>query len=142
MTAFISGFALGFSLILAIGAQNAFVLRQGIRREHVTAVVVVCILSDIFFHIRKLLLRTGHKGKREPLPPNDPLQKSDPLKRRNRRVGSLKPTGEFGPVKKPGCIPSSHPLLLSSSFCPAKKMRNGENWLSTFEMYDQLDFPE
>lgn len=47
MTAFISGFALGFSLILAIGAQNAFVLRQGIRGEHVTAVIVVCILSDI-----------------------------------------------------------------------------------------------
>lgn len=47
MTAFLSGFALGFSLILAIGAQNAFVLRQGIRREHVTAVVLVCILSDI-----------------------------------------------------------------------------------------------
>ena len=45
MTAFISGFALGFSLILAIGAQNAYVLRQGIRREHVTAVVVVWFLS-------------------------------------------------------------------------------------------------
>ena len=33
-TSVIAGFALGFSLILAIGAQNAFVLRQGLRREH------------------------------------------------------------------------------------------------------------
>jgi L-lysine exporter family protein LysE/ArgO len=40
------GFATGLSLIVAIGAQNAFVLRQGIRREHVLAVVLVCVLSD------------------------------------------------------------------------------------------------
>lgn len=43
---FLSGFALGFSLILAIGAQNAFVLRQGIRRVHVLPVVLVCAVSD------------------------------------------------------------------------------------------------
>ena len=41
-----AGFALGFSLILAIGAQNAFVLRQGLRREHVFPVVLVCAVSD------------------------------------------------------------------------------------------------
>ena len=41
-----AGFALGFSLILAIGAQNAFVLRQGLRREHVLPVVLGCALSD------------------------------------------------------------------------------------------------
>ncbi|OWU85152.1 amino acid transporter [Oceanicola sp. 22II-s10i] len=41
-----AGFTLGFSLILAIGAQNAFVLRQGIRREHVGPVVALCALSD------------------------------------------------------------------------------------------------
>ncbi len=46
MQAVLAGFALGFSLILAIGAQNAFVLRQGLRREHVLAVVLVCALSD------------------------------------------------------------------------------------------------
>jgi len=46
MQAALAGFALGFSLILAIGAQNAFVLRQGLRREHVLAVVLVCALSD------------------------------------------------------------------------------------------------
>ena len=42
----VQGFLLGLSLILAIGAQNAFVLRQGLRREHVLAVVAVCALSD------------------------------------------------------------------------------------------------
>jgi L-lysine exporter family protein LysE/ArgO len=46
MQAGLAGFALGFSLILAIGAQNAFVLRQGLRREHVLAVVLVCAISD------------------------------------------------------------------------------------------------
>ena len=42
----VAGFALGLSLILAIGAQNAFVLRQGLRREHVFAVCLACALSD------------------------------------------------------------------------------------------------
>ena len=46
MQAFIGGYLLGFSLILAIGAQNAFVLRQGLRREHVLPVVLVCAISD------------------------------------------------------------------------------------------------
>jgi L-lysine exporter family protein LysE/ArgO len=40
------GYLVAVSLILAIGAQNAFVLRQGLRREHVGAVVAVCALSD------------------------------------------------------------------------------------------------
>ncbi|MGQ0567681.1 MAG: LysE/ArgO family amino acid transporter [Gemmobacter sp.] len=42
----VHGFLIGLSLILAIGAQNAFVLRQGLRREHVGAVVLVCAVSD------------------------------------------------------------------------------------------------
>src|SRR3954471_3742127 len=42
-----SGLALGLGLIVAIGAQNAFVLRQGLRLEHVAAVVAVCALSDL-----------------------------------------------------------------------------------------------
>ena len=42
----LSGFGSGLALIVAIGAQNAFVLRQGLRREHLAAVVAVCILSD------------------------------------------------------------------------------------------------
>ncbi|MDQ0390596.1 LysE/ArgO family amino acid transporter [Labrys monachus] len=45
-TALLSGFLLGLSLIVAIGAQNAFVLRQGLRREHVFAVCLACALSD------------------------------------------------------------------------------------------------
>jgi len=46
MQAAVDGYLLGFSLILAIGAQNAFVLRQGLRREHVLPVVLVCAISD------------------------------------------------------------------------------------------------
>ncbi|MFD0982798.1 LysE/ArgO family amino acid transporter [Tropicimonas aquimaris] len=46
MDALIQGFGLGFGLILAIGAQNAFVLRQGLRQEHVLPVVLACALSD------------------------------------------------------------------------------------------------
>ncbi|MES5820037.1 LysE/ArgO family amino acid transporter [Streptomyces sp. RG80] len=41
-----AGFGTGLSLIVAIGAQNAFVLRQGIRRDSVLAVVGICALSD------------------------------------------------------------------------------------------------
>lgn len=42
----LAGLGLGLSLIIAIGAQNVFVLRQGIRREHVLAVVILCAVSD------------------------------------------------------------------------------------------------
>lgn len=45
-SAFIPGFLLSLSLILAIGAQNAFVLRQGLRQEHVFAVCLTCAVSD------------------------------------------------------------------------------------------------
>ncbi|RXZ49856.1 amino acid transporter, partial [Agromyces binzhouensis] len=41
-----AGLGLGFSLIVAIGAQNVFVLRQGIRREHVFVVAAICTVSD------------------------------------------------------------------------------------------------
>ncbi|ORA39158.1 LysE/ArgO family amino acid transporter [Mycobacterium aquaticum] len=41
------GFLTAMTLIAAIGAQNAFVLRQGIRGEHVIAVIAVCALSDL-----------------------------------------------------------------------------------------------
>jgi len=43
---FAQGLALSLGLIVAIGAQNAFVLRQGLRREHVGAVVLFCALAD------------------------------------------------------------------------------------------------
>jgi L-lysine exporter family protein LysE/ArgO len=55
-TAFTTGFALSATLIIAIGAQNAFVLRQGLRREHVTAIVVFCALADL------LLITAGVAG--------------------------------------------------------------------------------
>jgi L-lysine exporter family protein LysE/ArgO len=42
----LTGFATGFSLIVAIGAQNAFVLRQGLLRHHVFAVCLICAVSD------------------------------------------------------------------------------------------------
>ncbi len=42
----LNGYFISISLILAIGAQNAFVLRQGLRREHVAATVAVCAISD------------------------------------------------------------------------------------------------
>jgi len=47
ITAALAGLGLGFSLIVAIGAQNAFVLRQGLLRQHVLVVVAICALSDI-----------------------------------------------------------------------------------------------
>ena len=50
------GFLTSFTLIAAIGAQNAFVLRQGIRGEHVLAVVSVCAFSDL------LLITAGIAG--------------------------------------------------------------------------------
>jgi L-lysine exporter family protein LysE/ArgO len=46
LTAAAAGFGTGLSLIVAIGAQNAFVLRQGIRREAVLTIVGICALSD------------------------------------------------------------------------------------------------
>lgn len=46
LASFLPGFVLSLTLILAIGAQNAFVLRQGLRREHVFWVCLTCGLSD------------------------------------------------------------------------------------------------
>ena len=46
LTVLVAGLGLGLSLIVAIGAQNVFVLRQGIRREHVFVVAAICAVSD------------------------------------------------------------------------------------------------
>jgi L-lysine exporter family protein LysE/ArgO len=46
LAALLTGLGAGLSLIIAIGAQNAFVLRQGLRREHVLPIVLICIVSD------------------------------------------------------------------------------------------------
>jgi L-lysine exporter family protein LysE/ArgO len=56
ISAFGIGFAIGFSLIMAIGAQNAFVLRQGLTRRHVFAVALFCAGSDA------LLIAAGVSG--------------------------------------------------------------------------------
>lgn len=56
MTLMLSGTLAGLALIVAIGAQNAFLLRQGIRREHLLEVVLVCILGDV------LLISAGTAG--------------------------------------------------------------------------------
>lgn len=46
LSVYVTGFTMGLSLIVAIGAQNSFVLRQGLRDEHVFAVCLTCALSD------------------------------------------------------------------------------------------------
>jgi L-lysine exporter family protein LysE/ArgO len=56
ISAFTTGFALCATLIIAIGAQNAFVLRQGLRREHVLMIVAFCALADL------LLIGAGVAG--------------------------------------------------------------------------------
>jgi L-lysine exporter family protein LysE/ArgO len=56
LAAFAKGFALSAALIVAIGAQNMFVLRQGLRREHVGAIVLFCGTSDA------LLIAAGVAG--------------------------------------------------------------------------------
>ncbi len=56
--ALITGFFTGMSLIVAIGAQNAFVIKQGLLRSHVTLVVFVCALSDALL----IILGTGGLG--------------------------------------------------------------------------------
>ena len=48
MIAFLPGFLTSLSLIIAIGAQNAFVIRQGLTKQHVFLVVLICGLSDAF----------------------------------------------------------------------------------------------
>jgi L-lysine exporter family protein LysE/ArgO len=56
LEAAVQGYVVAISLIMAIGAQNAFVLRQGLRREHVGAVVLACAVSDA------LLIAAGVTG--------------------------------------------------------------------------------
>ncbi len=53
---YVSGFLLGLSLIIAIGSQNAFVLKQGLRREHIFMVCLFCAVSDA------LLISAGVAG--------------------------------------------------------------------------------
>ena len=56
LATFLTGLGSAASLIVAIGAQNAFVLRQGLRREHVLPIVLICVISDA------LLIAAGVAG--------------------------------------------------------------------------------
>lgn len=56
LTPFVYGFMLGASLIIAIGAQNAFILRQGLLRQHVFVLCFICALAD------SLLIAAGVAG--------------------------------------------------------------------------------
>ncbi|WIM68671.1 LysE family transporter [Corynebacterium breve] len=51
MTTIFAGIALGFSLIVSLGPQNIFLIKQGIKREALAAIVTVCILSDILLYV-------------------------------------------------------------------------------------------
>lgn len=55
-TDYVSGFLLGLSLIIAIGSQNAFVLKQGLKREHIFFICLFCAVSDA------LLISAGVAG--------------------------------------------------------------------------------
>jgi L-lysine exporter family protein LysE/ArgO len=46
MTTFFAGFFLSLSLILAIGSQNAFILKQGIKKQHIVLICTICAISD------------------------------------------------------------------------------------------------
>lgn len=59
VTALALGFISGISLILAIGAQNAFVIRQGLLKQHVLPIVIICATSDALL----IFLGTGGLGK-------------------------------------------------------------------------------
>lgn len=65
LSVMLAGTGLSLSLIAAIGAQNAFVLRQGLRREHVLAVVLFCALSDAVL-IAAGIAGIGHASDRAP----------------------------------------------------------------------------
>ena len=58
MIALFTGLLTGLSLIIAIGAQNAFVIKQGLKREYVLLVVIICAASDALF----IFLGTGGLG--------------------------------------------------------------------------------
>ena len=72
LSVFMTGLTMGLGLIVAIGAQNAFVLRQGLRNEHVFAVCLACTLSDA------VLITLGVSGFRQIaalLPGLDPVMR-------------------------------------------------------------------
>ncbi len=104
ITALLQGFVLSLTLIVAIGAQNAFVLRQGLRRQHVGAIVLFCALGDA------LLITAGVYGMAQALGDRPALARGLALAgaaflawyagqalRRARRGGSLR-AGDQDPL--------------------------------------------
>lgn len=67
MSIVIAGFLLGLSLIIAIGPQNALIIRQGIKRQAIVAVLVVCMLSDA------ILISAGTAGDGDIVETGNPL---------------------------------------------------------------------
>ena len=55
MSGLVAGFTVGLSLIIAIGSQNAFVLKQGLKNEHVFFICLVCALSDAILIVLGIL---------------------------------------------------------------------------------------
>ncbi|WP_408931569.1 LysE/ArgO family amino acid transporter [Corynebacterium sp. YSMAA1_1_D6] len=52
----LAGFSLGLSLIIAIGPQNAYIIKMGIKRDHVGPILLACLLSDV------ILINAGTAG--------------------------------------------------------------------------------
>lgn len=47
MSILLAGFLLGLSLIIAIGPQNAYIIKMGVKRDHISAIILACLLSDV-----------------------------------------------------------------------------------------------
>ena len=67
MSEFLFGFTTGLSFILAIGAQNLFVIEQGIKKNHIFLITTICALSDflliflgifIFYSLQSMMTKT------------------------------------------------------------------------------------
>ena len=124
---FFKGFATSAALIIAIGAQNAFVLRQGLKREHVLAVVLVCALSDA------LLITLGIAGL-------GTLVQQSPALLQVARFGGAAFLFGYGVIAARRALaggalalPPSTPLTLSAALatCLAFTYLNPHCWLDT-----------
>lgn len=101
----LEGFLLGAGLIVAIGAQNAFVLRQGLRREHVFAVTTVCWMSDA------ALIAVGVAGAGRLVKSHLTLLMAvtSPASRSSRSTARLRSAAPFGPRGWPAPMPRRRP---------------------------------
>ena len=79
LAVFVQGLALSLGLIVAIGAQNAFVLRQGLRREHVGSVVLFCAVADAVLIAAGVLGMAQALGQSPALAPLGPTRVALPI---------------------------------------------------------------